>query len=230
MGIFDRKPNIEKMRAKGDVNGLIRAFQKYGDENIDPLNMSTNPAIALQEIIRICEKRGNTETIWTIYRDVYPCEHKWDKATLDEEAILTLGKMGDKRAVEHLIKIVRKTPCRSAVSALGKFKDKRAVEPLIKVLEEIPERGYLGLGSMPFSPDTVVDALYVVHALVEIGDERAIGPLKNVLKDSGRYAKSYVVYFQQRWNVKFFGDSVPQIESVIKETVKGSIKKLQKAK
>ena len=218
------------MMARGDVNGLIRAFQKYGDKNIDPFNMSTNPESALLKIINLCEKRGDTETIWTIYREVYPCEHKWDKGTLNEEAILTLGKMGDKRAIEHLIKIVRKTPYRSAVSALGKFKDKRAVELLIKVLEEIPERGYFGLGSMPFSKNTVVDALYVVRALVEIGDERAIGPLKNVLKDSGRYAKSYVEYFQQRWNVKFFGDSVSQIESVIKETVKGAIKKLQKAK
>ncbi len=228
MGFF--KPNIEKMRAKGDIKGLIKAFKKYGDNNIVPYNDYTNPDSGLRDIIRIAKERVYPEIIWKIYHEIYPCNPKVGVVNLDEYAILTLGEMGDKRAVESLIEIVQKYAWADAISALGKIKDKRAVEPLIKVLEEIPERGYtFSLMDIPSDPRTIVKALYVVHALVEIGDERAIGPLKNVLKDSRRYSKSYVESFRRR-NVKFPEDAVLEIESVIKKTVKEAIKKIQKGK
>lgn len=44
--------------------------------------------------------------------------------------------------VEPLMQMVRESADAGAIAYLGKMGDKRAVEPLIEVLKEIPERGY----------------------------------------------------------------------------------------
>jgi len=100
-------------------------------------------------------------------------------------AVYALGEKGDNRAVMPLIDILLKKDfpaCRNggspklpehwcgprseAAVALGKIKDKRALKPLIKVIEE---KGCHCLIEKS------------AWALIELGDERAIEPLKSAL-------------------------------------------------
>jgi len=119
MGLFDRKPNIEKMEAKRDVKGLIKALKD-----------------------------------WRVV----------------DEAAYVLGEIGDKRAVEPLIKALEDEDRNvrwGAAEALGYIGDKRAVEPLIKALED--EDWYVRKRA--------------AYALGDIGDKRAVEPLTEALKD-----------------------------------------------
>jgi HEAT repeat protein len=81
-----------------------------------------------------------------------------------------LGDIGDKRAVEPLIKALSdggQEVRESAARALGEIGDKRAVKPLIKALED---------------EDYSVRAI-AAGALGNIGDKRAVEPLIKALKD-----------------------------------------------
>ena len=125
-----------------------------------------------------------------------------------------LGEIGDKRAVEPLIKalgdddpLVRD----HAASALGEIGDKRAVEPLIKVLE-----------------DDVSDVrMWAAYALGEIGDKRAVGPLIKALGDeddnssyAARYAlREFGVQGLQGFITAGQGEEliVPELKMILKE-------------
>jgi HEAT repeat protein len=93
-----------------------------------------------------------------------------DKIRVDvrQGAAKALGEIGDERAVEPLMKALRRDSYVrwSAVVALGKI-GKSAVEPLIGVL----------------SDDNWRVREYAVRALGEIGDERAVEPLIKALGD-----------------------------------------------
>ncbi len=81
-----------------------------------------------------------------------------------------LGKIGDKRAVELLIKALEDEyggVREEAAEALGRIGDKRAVEPLIKALED----------------KDVYFRECAAKALGEIGDKRAVEPLIKALED-----------------------------------------------
>jgi len=101
-----------------------------------------------------------------------------------------LGKIGDKRAVEPLLKIIEKNPLednRSAVEALGKFDDPRAVEPLIEKLKVIRTWGY--------EPQEAAIVLMnngseqAIKALIEVAnndnDDSSISILRMVLSPHG---------------------------------------------
>ncbi len=83
--------------------------------------------------------------------------HSW-------EAALVLGRLGDKRAVTPLLKVL---PMQAAVTALGDLGDKRAVPPLIDIL-----RG-----------DDMADMAAAAKSLSQIGDARALEPLLAILAD-----------------------------------------------
>ena len=80
-----------------------------------------------------------------------------------------LGDIGDRRAVEPLIELLKDIDqvqiC--SVEALGKIGDKRAVKPLIELLN---------------NGDNFVRK-YVANALGYIGDERAVEPLIELLNN-----------------------------------------------
>ena len=61
------------------------------------------------------------------------------------EAILALGKIGNKSAVEPLLKILKEDPIRylEAAIALAKLGDKRAIEPLKVRMEEKKNKAYI---------------------------------------------------------------------------------------
>ncbi len=85
MGIFG-KPNIEKLKEKRDIKGLKKACEHA--------DVWFSAEVALLEIINESEEIREVETIIKILREAYPRAH--------EEAILALGRIGDKRAIEPL--------------------------------------------------------------------------------------------------------------------------------
>lgn len=245
MGLF--KPNIEKLEAKGDVKGLIKAFKnKHSDPRI-----KDSADTALCRIIDIYSEMppreikigGKCVTVWgadrilAIYREVYPCKSKNGIETVCDRAILTLGEMGAERplilpekikvwVVEPLIQMVRKSADVEAITYLGEMGDKRAVEPLIEVLKEIPERGYY-ISAM--GRPGIYNAMYVVTALAKIGDERAIESLKGVSRDSKIYAERFIKSCEYR-NFYIKPDQIPEIEKDIQNIVRESIIKIQMKK
>ena len=67
------------------------------------------------------------------------------KGLVMSEAILSLGKIGDNRAVEPLLKILEEDPIRylEAAIALGELGDKRAIEHLKVRMEEKKNKAYI---------------------------------------------------------------------------------------
>jgi len=118
------------------------------------------------------------------------------------EASVALGKSGDARAVEPLVKCLEDERGRTAAcAALGQLGDARAVEPLIKCLEDewIRPAACAALGQLgdaraveplikclkvysPFSLDRTVQRA-ACKALGRLGDARAVEPLIRCLKD-----------------------------------------------
>lgn len=123
-----------------------------------------------------------------------------------------LGKIGDKYAVAPLINIVQDEEEKSvyvresAAVALGMLGDLRAIDPLVSILESkkgfmdkftfLKERVVEVLGKFNFSNDRVFKALehalrdesaYIrinaIEALMDSGDEKAYGLIKEMLDD-----------------------------------------------
>lgn len=116
-----------------------------------------------------------------------------------------LGDLGDPKAVEPLIKVLRDHACNyaseicaEAAKALGKLGDPKAVEPLIKVLchndDKVRTEAVKALGKLgdPKSVEPLIKILChpnakvrteAVEALGKLGDLKAVEPLIKVLRD-----------------------------------------------
>ncbi|NLF77026.1 MAG: HEAT repeat domain-containing protein [Chloroflexi bacterium] len=144
-------PNVEKLKAKGNLQGLIKALTYQKDQSV-----RYNAAKALGEI-----RGANTvEPLIAALRD--------SSEDVREAATRALGEIGDARAVEPLIAAFKDAgfPAREAAAkALGQLGDARAVDPLITALKE--------------SDLHVCRAASV--ALGQLGDARAIEPLTAAL-------------------------------------------------
>ena len=121
-GIFDLfKPNVEKMRTKRDVKGLIRALQYEKS-----CSVRRDAAVALGEIK---DKRAVEPLISALGdgdRDVREASAK---------ALINIGRP----AVDFLIKALDSDDSnvrKEAVKVLGEIKDERAIEPLSKALKD----------------------------------------------------------------------------------------------
>lgn len=148
-------PNVERLKEKGDVKGLIKALS-YDDD----YTIRNNAQKALEEI-------GDSRVIELL---IVTLKHKYKYAR--SSAAESLGKIGGSIAVEPLINVVKDRNeddyvCHSAAIALGDIGDKRAVEPLIYALKY---RYDYTRGD-------------IVNALRKIGDKRAVEPLILLLKD-----------------------------------------------
>lgn len=159
MGIFDRKPNIEKLRDKEDVKGLIKALQ-YRKDSIEYEDVEVRVDAAC-ELIDIGGKRAVEPLIEALGDIDWRVRHN---------AAIALGNIGDERAVEPLIKALDNDVGRLAAQSLGGIGDKRAVKPLIKALGD-DESGM---------------RMNAAKALGRIGDKRAIEPLIRTVGDSNR--------------------------------------------
>ena len=92
----------------------------------------------------------------------------YSTSIVHQSAAKALGKIGDRRAVEPLIKALEdenEFVRFDAAKALGDIGDKRAVEPLIEMLKD----KHRGVGSQ------------ASEALGNIGDKRAVEPLRTIV-------------------------------------------------
>ncbi len=149
MGLFDLlfKPNVEKMEAKKDVDGLIKAlrYNKYGIKG------------AAEALGKIGDKRAIEPLIQALKKGAFP-----------GEVAEALGEIGDVRAVEALINTLihgYSDVQWKAAEALGKIGDARAVESLIQAL-----------GDKTSYQNSYV-RWKAAEALGKIGDVRAVGAL-----------------------------------------------------
>jgi len=156
-------------------------------------------------------------------------------------AIIALGLIGDKRATEPLIEIMKKERNYHIPEALGKIKDKRAVQPLI---EQIPlldlsngafevELGYrqkvvYALGEI--GPDAK-DAVPVLIELVQNPDERGqsheasshVEKGSNILIFSGGEVVYYGSIREAIWALGNIGDkrAIPILETLTNDPDSG---------
>jgi phosphoribosyl-ATP pyrophosphohydrolase len=122
MGIFNLfKPNVERLEAKGDVEGLTKALQYKKDLKVR------------WEAVKALSKIGE------------PSVEAFVQALTDEselvrwEAAMALGELKDEKAVEPLIQALKdkhEWVRWKAAEALGELKDERAVEPLFQALND----------------------------------------------------------------------------------------------
>jgi len=151
MGLFG-PPNVEKMKTRRDVDGLIKAlsYQKSG-------KFRQQAAWALGVI---GDARA-VESLIVVLKD----KDAWVRRVAAE----VLGKIGTP-AVEPLIAALKDEDVHvreAATVALGKIGDSRAVEPLITALKDKDPMG----------------RAEAANTLGEIGDARAVEPLVAMLKD-----------------------------------------------
>jgi HEAT repeat protein len=158
--LFGRKkavePNVEELKEKRDIEGLIKALEYKGDEG----SVRFEAAEALMEI-------GSKRAIEPLIQALND-----EDPVVREDVVLALARMGGggKRAVGPLIQALNDevSEVREHVPwALGAIGDKRAVEPLIQALNDEDSEVRKG----------------AAWALGNIGDKRAVEPLTTVLGD-----------------------------------------------
>ncbi len=140
------KPNVEKMKAKKDVEGLIKALRHEGDfvysYAADALGEIGDPR-AVEPLIRApyarYERKRALKRIGESAVEGLIKSLGYGDLRICEDAISVLGEIRDPRAVEPLIKLLgdeEKSVRLATVKALGKIGNPRAVGPLIKVFGE----------------------------------------------------------------------------------------------
>jgi len=183
MGFF--KPNIEKMRTRQDVEGLIKAL-KHKD-----VRVRGGAAVALERLE--WKPRDDIEKVHYLiakreWNDLAglggPAVESLIQALKDEDqdvrtgAAEALRKIGEP-AVDPLIKALKdeKSDVRGVVAeCLGEIGDARAVEPLIEVLMK-------GVGVYRMEKDGVLVPSGGIEKGLSLIGERAVEPLIQVLKD-----------------------------------------------
>ena len=92
MGIFDKKPNIEKMIKRKNINGLITALKNKDSD------VRSNAAEALG---MIGDEKFVEPLIQVLYDYRFSLIAKRNVAT-------ALGKLGDERAIDPLMHVLKK--------------------------------------------------------------------------------------------------------------------------
>ena len=171
-------PDVEGMKSKGDVNGLIDAIGYQKDNSV-----RRNAIKALGEL-------GDT-------RAVEPLIASLTDSLVRRDAVIALGKIGGSRIVEPLISVLQDQDNSyfthlDAIQALVNTKDPRCIEPLAvswrsDKITEVQDAAFKALVS--FGPP-VVDRLLpflflsrVADALAKIGGEHVIQELTAILRD-----------------------------------------------
>jgi HEAT repeat protein len=104
-----------------------------------------------------------------------------------EDAVRALGQIGDERALEFLVVIMKEPGLRPlAVEALGQLGDQRAVPVLINVLEGVnrPETSRVVAGCGDKWDEEMVTMGAAVRALGALGNETAVPSLVNALRQT----------------------------------------------
>lgn len=209
-------PNIQKLKAKGNMKGLIKALGYRKDASV-----SQAAAVALGTL----DWEPDKDEVGTLY---WIKRRRWDKCveigelaviplivTLKDEesneevrqgAVEVLGQIGDSRAVKPLIAALKdenKDVRTNAAKALGQIGDVQAVQPLIITLKDAYRSGDAALealvkiGSHAIEPliaalkdESTSTRQRAAEALGQIGDARAAVPLIVPLKDDSGYVQN----------------------------------------
>jgi hypothetical protein len=182
-------PNVEKMKAKRDVEGLIKAlgYQKDGSVRMlaaGALGQMRDPR-AVQPLIAALKDsdRHVPETaaealvkIGTPAVEPLIVALKDSDSNVRRLAAGALGQIGDARAVEPLIAALTDSNWelrQAAARALEQIGDARSFEPLVAALKDSNE----------------FVRKEAAEGLAKIGDARAVEPLIATLKDSYRWVR-----------------------------------------
>ena len=154
-------PNIEKLKDKRDVNGLINALNHPLINHTCYLNLEAakalgelGDALAVEPLLVILQRS--------------------DFDVMREAAAIALGLIGDAQAVKPLIRATKDTypkVRKAAAQALGKIGDPQAAEALLKALSDA-------------FPEVREQAMQAIRAL---GDVHAIKPLAALYGDPIKY-------------------------------------------
>lgn len=108
-------------------------------------------------------------------------------SAIKEDAVRALGQIGDGRAFEFLVQVMREPGLRPlAVEALGRLRDGRAVPVLIKVLrrEDQPAQSRVVAGCGDKWDEEMATRVAAVRALGQLGDDQAIPILVETLRET----------------------------------------------
>ncbi|MHC1604814.1 MAG: HEAT repeat domain-containing protein [Candidatus Methanofastidiosia archaeon] len=208
MGLLNREPNVEKLKAKRNVKGLVKALKYHG---VNQYYVWEEAAKALGEI----GDKTVVESILRIWSDERRKEQK-ERVRINQkykdELINALGKIGGEKVIEPLIQVLADglpSEQKEAAKALGNIGNFRAVDPLIQALKdeylEVREAAVEALGKIP--DVRAIEGLIEVQrsttrvpfmwssirweagrALKKIG-KPAIEPLIRALEDEDQYVR-----------------------------------------
>ncbi len=171
MGFFG-PPDVEKMEARKNVKGLIKAlgYRKC--------------SLVQEAAARVLGEIGDPRAVEPLISALK--DKVWVVRGLAAEA---LGKLGDSRAVEPLINALKDEDLDvrgAAAEALGKLGDSRAVEPLISALKDKESYVLIEYGEERRKTNV---CRAVVHALGKLRDPRAVDPLIKTLKNKDSFLR-----------------------------------------
>jgi HEAT repeat protein len=176
------KPNIDKLKSEGDIDGLIAALSYECEEGESYIRRNASEALA--DLVN--------ESHVEIFLDILANENLY---CAHSHAIYLLGEIGDERAFVPLIEILENGADSFVIEALGKIGDVRAIEPILQTLDNADSWSIssaalvlanfgdaravdLSIGLLNDNNESIIfDA---ISTLKEIGDERAFEPLINL--------------------------------------------------
>lgn len=145
-------PNIERMKARKDIEGLIKAFKYKGEAYVRheaawALGEIGEPAVErliqaskdedIQQYVAIALGLTKDARAAEPLIQLLNSEYEVQGNEIQINAIFGLEVLGDARAVEPLIQALKDESLREyAVMALGHIGDARAIEPLTQIKNE----------------------------------------------------------------------------------------------
>jgi len=142
-------PNVDKLKAKNNVKGLIKALGYEKDQHVreaaaGALSQIGDPQAVEPLIAALKDKNVRQAAASALVQIGAPAVEPLIAALMDENSSLrwiaarALGQIGDGRAVEPLIaalKDVELVVRGASIEALGKIGDARAVKPLSNIVK-----------------------------------------------------------------------------------------------
>jgi HEAT repeat protein len=145
-------PDVDKLEAKGDMKGLIRALGYQRDEGVrqaaaSALGRIGAPVVKPLVAILVASDFGGSDVFAAkaLGQIGAPAVEPLIAILPDDHAAIALGEIGDPRAVGPLIALL---PARGVARALGEIGDPRAILPLIiALLQSSPGSGWSERGA-----------------------------------------------------------------------------------
>lgn len=216
MGIF--KPNVEKLKAKRDIKGLVNALYDEREQStrtvLGTLVVNKTSDLAAQALIELGDRTAVTELIKVVGQAPETYQLGKSKARLShaaEKALEILGRLGDSRAIPVLVQALSKhlrfavLGVHPAARALGQIGDPAALLPLFDLLSS-PDLGLrrnaiqaLGQLHSREAVPTLVNLLddpeicnAAIGALMEIGDDSVVPQLVEIGKKGSKSTRQSV--------------------------------------